>query len=119
MSLNRCLTIVTLLLLLPIALVNVRIILTCTLENFTKTESDVVFVGLARLIDPPCPEVNPMDVCDQAGIQLIMITGDNKYTAEKIGTQIGAKISMKIGLFSKNESFENNSYAGTDFFQFE
>lgn len=78
-------------------------------DKFAEIESDMIFVGLAGLMDPPRPEVNPMiDICHKAGIRVIMITGDNKRTAEKIG--------MKIGLFKENESLEDKSFTGTDFF---
>lgn len=78
-------------------------------DSFAEIESDMTFVGLAGLMDPPRPEVNPMiDICHKAGIRVIMITGDNKRTAEKIG--------MKIGLFSENESLDDKSFTGTDFF---
>jgi len=78
-------------------------------DTFAEIESDMTFVGLAGIIDPPRPEVNSMiDICHVAGIRVIMITGDNKLTAEKIG--------IKIGLFGKNESLADKSFTGTDFF---
>ncbi len=48
------------------------------------------FVGLAGLMDPPRPEAaEAIARCRQAGIQVKMITGDHKLTAEAIGRELG------------------------------
>ncbi|MEW6215363.1 MAG: cation-transporting P-type ATPase, partial [Nitrospirota bacterium] len=53
-------------------------------------ESDLTFVGLMGLEDPPRPEV-PLAIkkCREAGIKVIMITGDASRTAAAIAKQIG------------------------------
>lgn len=53
-------------------------------------EHDLVFVGLAAMIDPPRPEVaEAVGLCKQAGICVSMITGDYGLTAKAVGRQIG------------------------------
>jgi len=52
-------------------------------------ERDLVFVGLAGMIDPPRPEVKPaIAVARKAGIKTVMITGDYPNTAAAVAKQI-------------------------------
>ncbi len=54
-----------------------------------ETERDLVFLGLAAMMDPPRPEVaDALDRCHDAGIRVIMITGDYGVTAESIARRI-------------------------------
>ncbi len=49
-----------------------------------------VFIGLTGMIDPPRPEVpEAMAKCHEAGIKVVMITGDYGLTAATIARQIG------------------------------
>jgi Ca2+-transporting ATPase len=59
-------------------------------ESKTTAESDLIFVGLQGIIDPPRMEVKAaIQTCHEAGIQVIMITGDNIQTAQAIAAQLG------------------------------
>jgi len=50
----------------------------------------LTFLGLQGMIDPPRPEaVAAVRVCQAAGIQVKMITGDNAVTAAAVARQIG------------------------------
>lgn len=53
-------------------------------------ETGMTFVGLIGLEDPPRPEVpHAIKKCGQAGIRVIMITGDGSRTAVAIAREIG------------------------------
>lgn len=53
-------------------------------------EKNLVFVGLVVMADPPRPEVAAaVSECHNAGIRIIMITGDYGLTAESIAKRIG------------------------------
>ena len=54
------------------------------------TEKDLVFLGLIGMIDPPRPEVSDaVRKCKDAGVRIVMITGDDSVTASAIARDIG------------------------------
>ena len=61
-------------------------------ENLTRSESlenELIFLGIAGIIDPPRPEVKDSVIkCRLAGITPVMITGDHKNTAFAIGKDL-------------------------------
>lgn len=58
--------------------------------NSDGCDEAVTFVGLVLLWDPPRPEVpDALRRCHEAGIRVVMITGDHPATARAVGEAIG------------------------------
>jgi Ca2+-transporting ATPase len=55
-----------------------------------RAESDMVFLGMVGMMDPPRPEAaEAVAMCRSAGIRPVMITGDHPLTASIIARRIG------------------------------
>ncbi len=55
-----------------------------------SVESNLVFLGLAAMMDPPRPEVaEAIEHFKKGGIRLVMITGDYGLTADSLARRIG------------------------------
>ncbi|OAX78037.1 calcium-translocating P-type ATPase, SERCA-type [Emergomyces africanus] len=80
-----------------------------TSEEYAQLEQNLTLIGLVGMLDPPRPEVAAsIRKCREAGIRVVVITGDNRNTAESICRQ--------IGIFSPHEqNLEGKSFTGKEF----
>lgn len=55
-----------------------------------ESENELIFIGLISMIDPPRTQSrDAVESARRAGIKTVMITGDNKLTAESIAKEVG------------------------------
>jgi sodium/potassium-transporting ATPase subunit alpha len=73
--------------------------------NIEAVERDLTFLGLVALMDPPHREVpEAIARCRQAGIRVIMITGDHPLTALAVARKIGL-----VGSASDNTTLNSDT----------
>ena len=66
--------------------------------DLTSSLSRLTFVGLAGLLDPPRPAVREaVALCHEAGIQVKMITGDQRETARAVASVLGLEGGVITG----------------------
>lgn len=55
-----------------------------------RVEQDLTFLGLMAMMDPPRPQVErAVEICREANIRIVMITGDYGLTAESLARRVG------------------------------
>jgi Ca2+ transporting ATPase len=79
-----------------------------TTKEYSQLEQGLTLIGLVGMLDPPRPEVaESIRRCKEAGIRVVVITGDNQNTAETICRQ--------IGVFGIYEDVKGKSFTGREF----
>ena len=66
-------------------------------RDIEDMESDLIFLGVVGVSDPPRPEVQgALRQAQHAGIRVIVITGDSPDTALAVGRQIGLEVDRAV-----------------------
>ncbi|MGF3522811.1 MAG: cation-translocating P-type ATPase, partial [Candidatus Bathyarchaeia archaeon] len=81
------------------------------ISNFTeKLEEGFIFVGVMGMIDPPRSEVkDAIALCKEAGIRVVMITGDHKLTATAVAKELNLLGENEQGKVLTGAELENMS----------
>ena len=62
-------------------------------ESSKKLEEDMIFIGLQGMMDPPRKEVrSAIKACQDAGINVVIVTGDHPLTAKAVAEAIGLSV---------------------------
>ncbi|MBI4730923.1 MAG: cation-transporting P-type ATPase [Chloroflexi bacterium] len=77
-----------------------------------SVECDLTFLGLMAMMDPPRPEVEAaIQTCREAGIRIVMITGDYGLTAESLARRVGMVTGPNPLIITGSELDEMNDTA--------
>lgn len=77
-------------------------------EEYAQLERDMTLIGLVGMLDPPRLEViDSVRKCRVAGVRVIVITGDNRNTAESV--------CRHIGIFDEQGDLQGKSFTGREF----
>lgn len=80
-------------------------------ESRENCEKDMIYIGFVTILDPPREGVKEsVELCNNAGVEVIMITGDSLNTAKAIASQIAilseGEVVIQGSQIKSIESFE-------------
>jgi len=90
-----------------------RVLAVASKPNATlKTaERDMTFLGLIGMIDPPRPEVKAaIQTCEEAGIKVVMITGDHPLTAQAVARELGLLKTGRVITGAELEALSDSDF---------
>ena len=74
-------------------------------------EKEMIFLGLAGMIDPPRPEAaEAIKTCTAAGIRPVMITGDHPGTGEAVARELGLLKTGHVVTGAELESMSDDEF---------
>ena len=79
--------------------------------SLDDAEKEMVFLGLAGMIDPPRPEAaEAIETCTAAGIRPVMITGDHPGTGEAVARELGLLKTGHVVIGAELESMSDTEF---------
>lgn len=80
--------------------------------NDEEFEDDLIFCGIVGMIDPPKDKTKEsIDRCKDAGIDVVMITGDHKDTAKAVAEELGILTNGKIVTGEELDRLSDEEYS--------
>jgi P-type Ca2+ transporter type 2C len=80
-------------------------------DSIENAETDMTFLGLFGMIDPPRPEAKAaITKCDEAGIRVVMITGDHPVTAKAVALELGLLKGGRVVTGPELETMDENDF---------
>ncbi len=74
-------------------------------------QTDMTFLGLAGMIDPPRDEVKgAIEICEDAGIRPVMITGDHPITARAVAGELGLLKTGRVVTGAELEAMSDEQF---------
>jgi len=92
-----------------------RVLAVATKEapSLAEAEHGLTFLGLMGMIDPPRPEAKAaVQQCADAGIRVIMITGDHPVTARAVARELGILHGNRVLTGLELEAMSDTEFAG-------
>ena len=76
-----------------------------------SVEDEMTFLGLVGMIDPPRPEAKTaIQTCEQAGIKVVMITGDHPLTAQAVARELNLLKTGRIITGAELEALSDSDF---------
>lgn len=76
-----------------------------------NAERGMTFIGLVGLIDPPRPEaLAALQKCKQAGVRVVMITGDHPLTARAVARKLGMLKTGRVAIGAEVEAMGEDEF---------
>ncbi len=80
--------------------------------SIETAEHEMTFLGLLGMIDPPRPEAKAaIQICEEAGIKVVMITGDHPLTAEAVARELGLIKTGRVITGAELEAMSEETFA--------
>jgi len=77
-----------------------------------SAEQEMTFLGLLGMIDPPRPEAKEaIRTCEQAGIKVVMITGDHPITAQAVAGELGLLKAGRVITGAELEAMSDEDFS--------